>query len=275
MSELWHSAIAEYSADEMSMDEYFEHWGVKGMKWGVRRYQNADGSLTEAGRRRYSEGAEQTQQPHDIPKLTKAAKEDSHRSRRVAANVTNAAIGAGIVGTLAGALSFGSLTVPGAALGAGIAAGAKALGRAGHIAARKIAQFIKDRKRAGENAPSVDEVNNIKGIDKEQVKERRKAETKCLAKAVEGGTFGKKVLDYINSKMSKETKKGVLEFDKKLREFNDIYGLASNSEKRRMNQETMATMQRRARDMLRDMGWAPTEQNIYYLTQIVWGNEND
>ena len=28
------------------------HHGVKGMKWGVRRYQNADGSLTEAGKKR-------------------------------------------------------------------------------------------------------------------------------------------------------------------------------------------------------------------------------
>lgn len=30
------------------------HHGVKGMKWGVRRYQNADGSLTPAGKKRYS-----------------------------------------------------------------------------------------------------------------------------------------------------------------------------------------------------------------------------
>lgn len=29
-----------------------EHYGVLGMKWGVRRYQNADGTLTEAGKRR-------------------------------------------------------------------------------------------------------------------------------------------------------------------------------------------------------------------------------
>ena len=31
------------------------HWGIKGMKWGVRRYQNKDGSLTQAGKKRYSE----------------------------------------------------------------------------------------------------------------------------------------------------------------------------------------------------------------------------
>ena len=30
------------------------HWGVKGQKWGVRRYQNKDGSLTPAGKKRYN-----------------------------------------------------------------------------------------------------------------------------------------------------------------------------------------------------------------------------
>lgn len=29
------------------------HHGIKGQKWGVRRFQNADGSLTNAGRKRY------------------------------------------------------------------------------------------------------------------------------------------------------------------------------------------------------------------------------
>lgn len=31
------------------------HHGVAGMHWGVRRYQNEDGSLTDAGRKRYNQ----------------------------------------------------------------------------------------------------------------------------------------------------------------------------------------------------------------------------
>lgn len=32
--------------------DYLAHHGIKGMKWGVRRYQNSDGSLTAAGKKR-------------------------------------------------------------------------------------------------------------------------------------------------------------------------------------------------------------------------------
>lgn len=35
-------------------DLYLEHHGIKGQKWGVRRYQNPDGSLTADGEKRYS-----------------------------------------------------------------------------------------------------------------------------------------------------------------------------------------------------------------------------
>lgn len=34
-------------------EEELYHHGVKGQKWGVRRYQNEDGSLTNAGKKRY------------------------------------------------------------------------------------------------------------------------------------------------------------------------------------------------------------------------------
>lgn len=39
----------------MVYESSLQHWGIKGQKWGVRRYQNKDGSLTSAGRKRYSD----------------------------------------------------------------------------------------------------------------------------------------------------------------------------------------------------------------------------
>ena len=36
---------------------YLQHFGIKDMKWGVRRYQNKDGSLTDAGKKRYARDA--------------------------------------------------------------------------------------------------------------------------------------------------------------------------------------------------------------------------
>lgn len=44
--------LAEYSG------ECLYHHGIMGQKWGVRRFQNKDGSLTEAGRKRYLKNSE-------------------------------------------------------------------------------------------------------------------------------------------------------------------------------------------------------------------------
>lgn len=41
----------------MSNNELY-HYGVLGQKWGVRRYQNKDGSLTPAGKKRYNEDSD-------------------------------------------------------------------------------------------------------------------------------------------------------------------------------------------------------------------------
>ena len=35
------------------MDNELQHWGIKGMKWGIRRFQKKDGSLTPEGKKRY------------------------------------------------------------------------------------------------------------------------------------------------------------------------------------------------------------------------------
>ena len=49
----------DYFAEAInSKEESLEHHGVLGQKWGVRRFQNKDGSLTEEGKRRvYAQGA--------------------------------------------------------------------------------------------------------------------------------------------------------------------------------------------------------------------------
>ena len=51
-----------------------KHWGVKGMKWGIRRYQNKDGSLTRAGKKRQADNLEKARQ-------AKKAKQDEIRER--------------------------------------------------------------------------------------------------------------------------------------------------------------------------------------------------
>ncbi len=54
------ASIRRHSSKPMSYNtkypDYLIHYGIKGQQWGLRRYQNEDGTLTEEGKLRYNEG---------------------------------------------------------------------------------------------------------------------------------------------------------------------------------------------------------------------------
>lgn len=43
---------------EKNIDLIISHHGIKGQKWGIRRYQNEDGTLTDSGKARYNQNGE-------------------------------------------------------------------------------------------------------------------------------------------------------------------------------------------------------------------------
>jgi len=70
------------------MKKYIKHHGIKGQRWGIRRFQNEDGSLTELGRKRY--GNDPSELERDYKKAdTQAAKailDGTASSLNIAAN---------------------------------------------------------------------------------------------------------------------------------------------------------------------------------------------
>jgi hypothetical protein len=99
---------AEHSDDS---DALYHH-GIKGQKWGIRRFQNEDGTVTEEGRRHYGYGKYQ-----DSTQTTEHTKERMYQGAKIGA-VAGAATGAGITALQVASLIGGGYTL----IPAGIAA---------------------------------------------------------------------------------------------------------------------------------------------------------
>lgn len=72
------------------------HHGIKGMRWGVRRYQNEDGSLTPAGKERYSRDVRENNAKKkdnriqiDGPDPNRWVREDISRSKKLIDNTSD------------------------------------------------------------------------------------------------------------------------------------------------------------------------------------------
>lgn len=64
-------------------ESYLAHHGILGQKWGVRRFQNVDGSYTAAGKERYGKGESRRQANLSKDDRYATAKETSIRKGRV------------------------------------------------------------------------------------------------------------------------------------------------------------------------------------------------
>ena len=60
-------------------DKQLYHWGIKGQRWGVRRWQNKDGSLTPEGKRRYDDDTGH----HDDDKTHESSRKAHDSTKRV------------------------------------------------------------------------------------------------------------------------------------------------------------------------------------------------
>lgn len=96
----------------MSENELY-HWGIKGQRWGLRRYQNEDGSLTELGRAHYgykqmrAEQKFQERQQRREQSYERSQQRDEERKAKEKSERTKKIVKRGlIVGAIVGAIAL-------------------------------------------------------------------------------------------------------------------------------------------------------------------------
>lgn len=106
----------DYLAYRVKYSNELYHYGVKGQKWGIRRYQNPNGTLTEEGKIRYGVDPKTGKLSDEGKKLLRQDIDDQ-RKRKV-----------NILGSLGIGASIASAVVVGAGLAEGIISTNMAIG---------------------------------------------------------------------------------------------------------------------------------------------------
>lgn len=165
------------------------HYGVKGMKWGVRRYQNSNGSLTSAGKKRYNDGGNKSDNKRIAKKVAAAVimtatvtaaaalyAKNPYAVNRVVSKVGNA--------TISGLKSGGSKAVT---------AGKKYMNSAFKLAKDGVKSAPAKAKNYAKTAAKLAKEGIKEGV-KESIKEAPKKATKAI---ITGATMmaAKRLLD--------------------------------------------------------------------------------
>ena len=159
-----------------------QHHGIKGMKWGVRRYQNKDGTRTAAGKKRYRDMSDE---------------ERSAKNKRVAKQVATALVMTASVGVAVAAYRKNPAAVNSVLTKVGMSTldGAKKAGEAGK-------KFIKDAPKKATDAGkryAKEALNSAKQGVKDGIKNAPKKATEAV---VTGVTMmaAKRILDSVVGK---------------------------------------------------------------------------